>query len=481
MDAVKTPGAIALDILRLSRSTLMVKMRFMDAALCELRLEESEALRFATDMSALWYAPRHVLSRYLQGKDLPTRDFLHITLHGIFQHAYVGMSVDRRRWDLACDIAVEAAISEMPLATIASARAKEQRGIISELQNALGGKALTAERLYSQFMECGWTDDRIIRVREFFFADSHEPWYPENYAYGAGASPQLMPHGTVYGAARPGGSAGANGSGADEESGAGASCRGAGEDSDDARSNIQSGAEKRWQEISSRVQADLESFSKEYGTGSGNLVQSLREANRERYDYATFLRKFAVLGEVMRLSDDEFDYVYYTYGLGLYGNMPLIEPLEYREDYRIKDFVIAIDTSGSTAGGLVQKFLNKTYNILQQSESFHTKVNIHIIQCDADVQSDHKITSRREFEQYMETMQLLGGGGTDFRPVFKHVGKLIRDNEFANLRGMIYFTDGYGAYPTKKPPYETAFVFIREDYIPPEVPPWAMKLVLEDE
>jgi hypothetical protein len=30
--------------------------------------------------------------------------------------------------------------------------------------------------------------------------------------------------------------------------------------------------------------------------------------------------------------------------------MPLIEPLEYRVDHRIKDFVIAIDTSGSTQG-----------------------------------------------------------------------------------------------------------------------------------
>lgn len=39
--------------------------------------------------------------------------------------------------------------------------------------------------------------------------------------------------------------------------------------------------------------------------------------------------------------------------------MLLIEPLEYKEDKVIKDFVIAIDTSGSCAGELVKKFLNK--------------------------------------------------------------------------------------------------------------------------
>ena len=31
----------------------------------------------------------------------------------------------------------------------------------------------------------------------------------------------------------------------------------------------------------------------------------------------------------------------------------------------------------------------------------------------------------------------------------------------------------------KKPPYETAFVFMKEDYRDVDVPPWAIKLILE--
>ena len=50
---------------------------------------------------------------------------------------------------------------------------------------------------------------------------------------------------------------------------------------------------------------------------------------------------------MMKLNPDEFDYNFYTYGFALYENMPLIEPLEYREVKRIREFVIAIDTSGS--------------------------------------------------------------------------------------------------------------------------------------
>lgn len=33
----------------------------------------------------------------------------------------------------------------------------------------------------------------------------------------------------------------------------------------------------------------------------------------------------------------------------------------------------------------------------------------------------------------------------------------------------------------KKPPYDTAFVFMKEDYRDVDVPPWAMKLILEKE
>ena len=105
--------------------------------------------------------------------------------------------------------------------------------------------------------------------------------------------------------------------------------------------------------------------------------------NREKYDYTEFLRKFAVRGEVMKINDEEFDYIFYTYGLKLYEKMPLIEPLEYKEVKRIREFVIAIDTSGSVVGEEVQAFVQKTYNVLKSTESFFSKINLHIIQCDA--------------------------------------------------------------------------------------------------
>lgn len=238
-------------------------------------------------------------------------------------------------------------------------------------------------------------------------------------------------------------------------------------------------AKETWDRISKQIQVDLETFSKGQGKHAGNMMQNLRALHRERYDYSEFLRKFSVYGELMRIDEDSFDYNFYTYGMHLYGNMPLIEPLEYKDVKRIREFVIAIDTSGSVAGDTVQKFIQKTYNILKQQESFFSKVNIHIIQCDATIQEDVKITTQEEFDQYIKNMKIHGLGGTNFCPVFDYVDRLIDAREFTNLKGLIYFTDGHGTFPSRMPSYQTAFVFLDDEYNNYDVPVWAMRVILE--
>ena len=132
-------------------------------------------------------------------------------------------------------------------------------------------------------------------------------------------------------------------------------------------------------------------------------------------------------------------------------------------------------------GEVVQIFVQKTYNILKSTESFFSKINLHIIQCDAVIQEHVKITNQKEFDNYLSTMQIKGLGGTDFRPVFELTDKLICEKEFTNLKGLIYFTDGYGTFPNKKPNYETAFVFIDDGFNNYDVPSWAIKLLLKTE
>ncbi|MBR5816961.1 MAG: hypothetical protein IKY38_06000, partial [Anaerotignum sp.] len=87
-------------------------------------------------------------------------------------------------------------------------------------------------------------------------------------------------------------------------------------------------------------------------------------------------------------------------------------------------------------------------------------------------------TSADELKTFMEEFELRGSGGTDFRPVFRYVDELMEQKQFQNLKGLLYFTDGYGTFPKRRPAYDTAFIFYHEDYTEATVPPWAMKLII---
>ena len=441
---------LARDVLRLSRNQILVNLRFLDAALSRLTPVESEAVPFATDGQYLAYDPRHVLLSYKADRAAPVRDYLHAVLHCVYRHMFVHSLVDQAAWDLACDIAVEHSITQLGLRAAEAAREARQGVVYQQLQKDVG--LLTAEKVYRYLLDHPLHPIRLIQWQELFRGDDHAPWYmtdEEKAAIGMGG-----------------------GSGGEDDSEGNGDC---------SVTVTVYGSESDWKDISERIQMDIEAFSQNQGTDPGAMLQNLREVNRERYDYAAFLKKFAVRGEAMKINDDEFDYIFYTYGLQLYENMPLIEPLEYKEVKRIREFVIAIDTSGSVAGDTVQSFLQKTYNILKSTESFFSKINVHILQCDATIQEDAKITNQEEFDAYLKTMQIRGLGGTDFRPVFAYVDKLIEQKEFQNLKGLIYFTDGFGTFPAQKPPYETAFVFVDDGMNNYDVPPWAIKLVLKKE
>ena len=63
--------------------------------------------------------------------------------------------------------------------------------------------------------------------------------------------------------------------------------------------------------------------------------------------------------------------------------------------------------------------------------------------------------------------------------MFDYVARLRREGAFTSLRGLIYFTDGMGIYPQRRPPWETAFVLLEEPPMSVRVPPWAIRLVLD--
>ena len=411
---------IAGEVMGLAHDGILINMRFLDVALSRLKIvcrEQTGAHLF--DGMTLYYDPVLLLGQYKASPHYAARLYLHTLLHCIFYHGRNTDKLNRIYWDLATDIAVEHTIVDMELHLTGLPTDDLLQSRLELLRKQAGG--LTAEKLYRHFRIEEPSEKALEEWRKLCHYDEHIYW--------------------------------------------------------DRQEELDL-SQAEWRKLSERIKADLKSFSKDRNNAQ-SIEQNLREATRERYDYTDFLRKFMVMGETVQINDDEFDYIFYTYGLSLYRNIPLIEPLEYKDVKRIREFVIAIDTSGSVKGELVQTFVQKTYNILKSTESFFSKINLHIIQCDADMQEDVKITCQEEFDAYLKTMTIKGLGGTDFRPVFRYVDELIHKGEFVNLRGLIYFTDGYGTFPERKPEYETAFLFVGDAFNNPDVPPWAIKLVLQ--
>lgn len=237
---------------------------------------------------------------------------------------------------------------------------------------------------------------------------------------------------------------------------------------------------EKWERILAYTSQNKTGTQSRAGSQSNSRQEELDGIYRSKYDYRKFLKQFCRLREEVELDTESFDYIFYRFGMEHYGNLPLIEPLEYKEVNRLEELVIAIDTSGSCSRETVQRFLGETYSILSEKENFFSRMKVYIVQCDCFVQKVDVIHSEEEWKEYSRQITIQGRGGTDFRPVFELIRQEKEKKELKNLRALIYFTDGDGIYPRQKPDYETAFVFLRRTDKMKLVPSWAKCLITKE-
>ena len=96
------------------------------------------------------------------------------------------------------------------------------------------------------------------------------------------------------------------------------------------------------------------------------------------------------------------------------------------------------------------------------------------------VQSVDFVKTFDEFHNYIKNFTLKGMGGTDFRPAFNYINELVANKTLNKLKGVIYFTDGFGEFPKVKPYYESIAVFYGQDYNQ-NIPAWLQKIVIYEE
>lgn len=435
-----------------------------------------------TDGRLVYADTDEVIRAYQADRIRLSRTYLHMIFHCLFQHPFHYGRMDRRRWDFAADAAAEDAVLSLGISALQLDDDWQLQAKLDLMKQAVG-EPFTAERIYH------------------YLGSHNDPFDIEHVAQAAADFRTFRGTEAETGEVAAGNVAAVNDSSTLPENNPAA------EDTPPAWSEdaalfhrdihepwlfnsdslpeevIRRGGEEtggKWRSISEGVQHDMEMHEKNQALEPGSLTQIFHLQYRKESSYTEFLKQFARLTEDMHISSDEFDYIYYMYGLQLYGNVPLIEPLEYRETDRIRDFVIAIDTSGSCQGHVVEGFLQKTWDIMKDSGIFTGDLNLHIMQADAKVQRDDVIRSQEDFDLYIKDLEVKGSGGTDFRPVFQRVGELQQSGEFPHLQGLIYFTDGLGLFPQERPEYPVAFVFVRDQWEIPKVPAWAYQIVLNE-
>ncbi len=519
---------LAADILEECRVQLMLKFRFLDLALWRMQMEPvgaSGAYPIATNGHVVAFEAPRVVARFNGSFDEVIRDHLHMVLHCIFRHPYHAGRADREAWSLACDIIVESVAMDLCAGRFPSEDDAARLEALSTVR-LLAGDMLPSS-VYGLLHNIAKTPDgeeyrglrrsTLNEWRALFERDEHAAWpalsaghpddgkgMPTGYApeeaadsdEGAEFEPSLD---NELAASQLPESLRRQRESEDRDEGEGS--QGGGDDDSrvqeaESPQHEQQGSdlmggfratapnqdEQDWEDVAKQIEMSLETFSREWGEEAASFLQNLSLANRQRYDYAAFLRQFMVQSEEMLIDPDEFDYVYYTYGLDLYGNMPLVEPLEYKETDRIRDLVIAIDTSESVKGALVRRFVEHTFAVLKDAQVFARDVNIHVLQSDSRLQQHMVISDLADVDTLMRGFTVCGFGGTDFRPVFDYVQGMREAGKLPHMRGLIYFTDGLGTFPEAPPDYDAAFVFLEDEACePPVVPPWAIKVVITEE
>lgn len=120
---------------------------------------------------------------------------------------------------------------------------------------------------------------------------------------------------------------------------------------------------------------------------------------------------------------------------------------------KIDWIAVACDTSGSIGQAEINAFVSELKGIMDS----YDKVKVKVTFCDADA------TPFQELEEFEPAkLNVQGGGGTSFIPVFKLIEK-----EDTKPRCLLYFTDLAGDFPSKAPQdYDVLWIATAEGTVP---------------
>ena len=189
----------------------------------------------------------------------------------------------------------------------------------------------------------------------------------------------------------------------------------------------------------------FDSKNKDQGSIPGGMGIEIESILEPEVDWRHALWKY--VGKTPADFDDLDRRFFYR---GLYLEGLLTEALEVS---------VCIDTSGSVSDTLLEQFLAELKGILRSYP--HVKCDLFY--------GDTELFGPYPIQTIEETPKAMGRGGTSFRPFFKYL-----ENNQNNLMGAhkvsIYFTDGYGDFPSKEPEDPTMWLVCKDGLNSKEFP-----------
>lgn len=435
--------AIALKIINKAMQNVKSQLEPLTYAVNILnpRFVEDDIEMLMTDSENLYFNSCHVIHLYERGQAKYLEyQLIHILLHGILGHfSDTGYMAKKLAWRVL-DLEVEQIMDEINI-------------VNPVLYTRPAGYQTIGMSLYYHALRNDKLRKKVLYIGAKRQIDDHRLWWNK----------RKSKSGTTY-------KNGAEGNGTRNGSQENSS---SGEDMiadkwNKAREYLLGNKEELTAESLKRISDKLKAKSRGYGSESACDSKCVK-ADSKNYSFHEVFKEFLQSKSISKDQPDFHDPMLYQYGLDMYENIPLIEPLEEIEEVQLSNLVIAIDTSGSCEN-YVQMFLSQIISIFKDISTHYNFEKIYLMQCDSSIKNVCEFSEIEELEEVNETMQMYGFGGTSFAPVFRWIEKNLTDKG-EQVDCLLYLSDGEGSFSVKKPEYPVFFIIpedIQDDsgYIP---------------
>ncbi len=398
-----------------ARTRLIIDKPFLGALVLRLPMIMADpewCATTATDARQFFYNPE-----FIEQLTLSETQFIlaHEALHCALSHFARREHRIKHRWDVACDYAIN------PLLTEDGLQAPPGSLLLREFEG------MTAEEIYpclednenEQTLDQHLYDQPEDQKRNQDPSPEPPPPKPENQDDSDnGASPQQQPDENTQGAPQPPPL------------------------SQDEQDNLS----VQWQQrLAGAAQQAMQA-----GKLSGDMARLVDFLIQPQLPWRMLLARY-----MSSLARDDYSYTRPSTRRGDPAIFPSLRSSQV-------DVVIALDTSGSISQTEMKEFVSEIDSIKGQM-----RARILLQACDASLAEQGPWTYE-PWDEFGLPEDIKGGGGTDFRPIFKWIETLDRTPDL-----LIYFTDAEGQFPELDPYYPVIWLVKGKQPIP-----WGQRIQL---